>query len=180
MRAETKPPPAPAEAIVVTLDSTFIRSCGAGQRHLEVRIGNAETTTGRRQVFGAVAKAETDLGALIRRSLEAAGRTEGTVLTAFTDGCPGLRRILLDAGIEGLPILDWFHVAMRLQHLTQIAGGLSSHGPERAAAKVVIVEEVERLRWRLWNGKAKDAKVSIDPIRGVMHHFRSKPGSRRS
>jgi hypothetical protein len=167
-------------AIVVTLDSTFIRSCGAGQRHLEVRIGNAETTTGRRQVFGAVAKAGTDLGALIRRSLDAVGRTEGTALTAFTDGCPGLRRILLDAGVEGLPILDWFHVAMRLQHLTQIAGGLLSDGPERAAAKAVIVEEVERLRWRLWNGKAKDAKVSIDRIRAVMHHFRGEPGSRRS
>src|SRR3954466_15175608 len=32
-----KPPPTGAEAIVVTLDSTFIRSCGAGQRHLVLR-----------------------------------------------------------------------------------------------------------------------------------------------
>src|SRR4051794_17472485 len=175
-----KPPPTGAEAIVVTLDSTFIRSCGASQRHLEVRIGNVETASGRRQVFGAVAKTDTDLAGLIRRSLDAVGRTEGTALTAFTDGCPGLRRILLDAGVEGLPILDWFHVAMRLRHLTQIAGGLLSDGPERAAAKAVIVEEVERLRWRLWNGKAKDAKVSIGRIRAVMHHFRGKPGSRRS
>jgi hypothetical protein len=108
------------------------------------------------------------------------GRTEGTVLTAFTDGCPGLRRPLLDAGIEGLPTLDWFHIAMRLQHLTQIAEGLSSDGAERAAAKAVIVEEVERLRWRLWHGKAKDAKVSLERIRAVMHHFRGEPGSRRS
>src|SRR5215217_1452015 len=171
-----KPPPAGAEAIVVTLDSTFIRSCGASQRHLEVRIGNVETASERRQVFGAVAKAETDLGALIRRSLDAVGRTEGTTLTAFTDGCPGLRRILLDAGVDGLPILDWFHVAMRLRHLTQIAGGLSSEGPERAAAKAAVVEEVERLRWRLWNGRAKDAKVSIDRIRAVLHHFRECGG----
>ena len=44
----------------------------------------------------------------------------------------------------------------------------------------MIVEEVERLRWRLWNGKAKDAKVSIDRIRAVMHHFRGEPGRRRS
>jgi hypothetical protein len=56
--------------------------------------------------------------------------------------------------------------------------GLSSDGPERAAAKAVIVEEVERLRWRLWNGKAKDAKVSIERIRSVMHHFRGEPGHR--
>ena len=102
------------------------------------------------------------------------------MLTAFTDGCPGLRRILLEAGVDGLPILDWFHVAMRLQHLTQVAGGLSCDGPERAAAKAAIAEEVERLRWRLWNGKAKDAKLSLDRIRAVMHHFRGEPDSRRS
>ena len=180
MRAATEPPPTGAEAIVATLDSTFIRSCEARKRHLEVRIGNVETTTGRRQVFGAVARTETDLGALIRRGLDAVGRTEGTTLTAFTDGCPGLRRVLLDAGVDGLPILDWFHVAMRLRHLTQTADKLSSDGPGRAAAKAVIVEEVERLRWRLWNGKAKDAKRSIERIRAVMHRFRGEPGGRGS
>ena len=69
---------------------------------------------------------------------------------------------------------------MRLQHLTQVAGALLSDSPERAAAKAVIVEAVERLRWWLWNGKAKDAKLSLDRIRAVMHHFRGEPGSRRA
>ena len=50
----------------------------------------------------------------------------------------------------------------------------------RLAAKAVIVAEAEHLRWRLWNGKAKDAKVSIDRIHAVMHHFRGEPGGRRS
>jgi hypothetical protein len=88
-QAATKPPTTDAEAIVVTLDSTFIRSCEEGERHLEVRIGNVETATGGRQVFGAVAKIDTDPAALIRRGLDAMGCTEGTALTAFTDGCPG-------------------------------------------------------------------------------------------
>ena len=69
---------------------------------------------------------------------------------------------------------------MRLQHLTQTSDKLSSDDPGRAAAKAVIVEEVERLRWRLWNGKAKDAKISLDRIRAVMHHFRGEPGDRGS
>ena len=69
---------------------------------------------------------------------------------------------------------------MRLQHLTQIAGGLTSDGPARPAAKAAIVEEVERLRWRLWNGKAKDAKLSLDRIRAVMPHFRGERGGRSS
>jgi hypothetical protein len=104
-KAETRPRTG-ADAIVVTLDSTFIRSSEAGERHLEVRIGNVETATGRRQTFGAVAKVDTDLAALIRRSLDSVGCTDDTTLTAFTDGCPGLRRILFDTGVDGLPILD--------------------------------------------------------------------------
>jgi hypothetical protein len=59
-------------------------------------------------VFGAVAKADTDIKALIRRSLDAVGRSEETAVTAFTDGCSGLRRILAEAGVTEAPILDWF------------------------------------------------------------------------
>src|SRR4051812_31104559 len=83
------PPPTGAEAIVVTLDSTFIRSCEVGERQLEVRIGNVETASGRRQVFGAVAKTDTDLAGLIRRSLDAVGRTEGTALRRLPMAVPG-------------------------------------------------------------------------------------------
>ena len=151
-----------APAIMVSLDSTFIRSCADGERHLEVRVGNVETPSGGRQVFGTVVNADTDIEGLIRRNLDAVGRAKDTAVTAFTDGCPGLRSILADAGIAGPPILDWFHIAMRLQHLKQIAGGLSADDPERVAAKAVIVAEVERLHWRLWNGKAKNARTSID------------------
>jgi len=173
-------PEAAAAAIVVTLDSTFIRSRAGGERHLEVRVGNVETASGGRQVFGAVAKAGTDIRAVICRSLDAVGRTEDTAMTAFTDGCPGLRRILADAGVDEPPMLDWFHIAMRLQHLKQVADSLPADDPDRGAAKAVIVEEVEQLHWRIWNGKAKDAQISIDRIRAVMHHFRGEPDQRRS
>jgi hypothetical protein len=66
-----QPTAAAAAAITVSMDSTFIRSREEGERHLEVRVGNVETASGGRQVFGAVAKADTDLSALIRRSLRA-------------------------------------------------------------------------------------------------------------
>ena len=61
---------AAAAAITVSLDSTFIRSREEGERHLEVRVGNVETAGGGRQVFGAVAKAGTDITALIRRNFK--------------------------------------------------------------------------------------------------------------
>ena len=177
-RPVVRPTP-PAAAISISVDSTFIRSCEDGQRHLEVRVGNAETTAGGRQVFAAVARSDTDLVALIGRTLDAVGRTEATTLTGFTDGCPGLRSILAAVGVTKPPVLDWFHIAMRLQHLEQIAGGLSTDDLARQEAKAVIVAEVERLHWRLWNGKAKDAQISIERIRKVMHAFQCEPAGRR-
>jgi hypothetical protein len=173
-------PPTPAAAISLSVDSTFIRSCEAGERHLEVRVGNAETDAAGRQVFGAVAGSATDLVALIGRTLDSVGRTAATALTGFTDGCADLRLILSAAGVTEPAILDWFHVGMRLQHLAQTAGALSTDTPLRREAKAVIVAEVERLRWRLWNGKAKDAQLSIERIRKVMHPFQGETTERPS
>ena len=166
--------PATAAAITISLDSTFIRSREDGERHLEVRVGNVETVDGGRQVFGAVAKAETDITALIQRTLKTLGRTDTTEVTAFTDGCPGLRMVLTNASVTKLPVLDWFHIAMRLQHTKVAAANLSTNDPDRVKAKATIVAEVERLHWRIWNGKAKNAQRSIKRIRKVMHVFKGK------
>ena len=69
---------------------------------------------------------------------------------------------------------------MRLRHLEQTAGALSSDTVARRQAKAVIVTEVDRLHWRLWNGKAKDAQVSVKRIRKVMHAFQGEMAKRPS
>ena len=167
---------APASAITLSLDSTFIRSCHEGGRHLEIRVGNAEALEGgSRQVFGAVANAGTDIVALIRRTLDALGRTGDTALTAFTDGCSGLRAILAAAGITGPRIADWFHLSMRLQHAKQVAEALPVGDPNQQQAKAEIVTEVERLRWRAWNGKAKDARITLKRLRTLLPVLEREP-----
>jgi hypothetical protein len=176
-KAATEKSPA-AAAITISLDSTFIRSCEDGERHLEVRVGNVEAETGGRQVFGAVTRAETDITALIQRTLETVGRTDTAKVTAFTDGCPSLRTVLTNAGVTKPPILDWFHIAMRLQHTKLAAASLSTDSPDRLTAKATIVAEVERLHWRIWNGKAKNAQRSINRIRKVMHVFKGESSQR--
>ena len=69
---------------------------------------------------------------------------------------------------------------MRLQHLKQIVSALPADHPVQTKAKAVIVAEVERLHWRIWNCKAKDANTSIDRIRAVIHHFQGEPDGRTS
>ena len=72
---------------------------------------------------------------MIRRSLKEVGQTTDTELTAFTDGCPGLRSILVKTGITKPPGLDWFHIAMRLQHAEKTAGNLPADTAERENAR---------------------------------------------
>jgi hypothetical protein len=71
---------------------------------LEVRVSNVAALDGGGQVFGAVARVETDVTALIQRTLETVGRTDTSEVTAFTDGCPGLRAVLANAGKTKPPI----------------------------------------------------------------------------
>ena len=167
----------PASAISLSLDSTFIRSCHEGERHLEVRVGNAEVPEGGgRRVFGAVANAAgADIAALIRRTLDTLGRTGDTALTAFTDGCSGLRAILAAAGVTVPPIADWFHLSMRLQHAKQVAEALPADGPDRQQAKAEVIAEVERLRWRTWHGKAKDARITLKRLRTFLPALEREP-----
>ena len=182
--AATNPATA-ASSITLTLEPTFIRSCEDGQRHLEVRLGNVEKSDGGRQVFAAVTKTDTSVEALIQRGLKEVGQTTDTELTAFTDGCSGLRSILVNAGVTEPPGLDWFHIAMRLQHAEKTASTLPADTPERENARAMILAEVDRLHWRIWNGKAKDAQITLERIRQVMPVFQGDgdrkrdPSSRR-
>ena len=63
---------------------------------------------------------------------------------------------------------------MRLQHAKQAANGLSSDTTGRIQAKAAIVAEVERLHWRIWNGKARNARRTLERVRTVMHVFRGE------
>ena len=83
-----------------------------------------------------------DLVALIGRTLDSVGRTAATVVTGFTDGCAGLRLILAAAGVAEPAILDWFHIAMRLQHFEQTAGAAGGEGGDRDGGRPATLASV--------------------------------------
>ncbi len=57
---------------------------------------------------------------------------------------------------------------MRLQHTKQAAESLPAEEPDQQQAKAAIVEQVERLRWRTWNGKTEKARLTLKRIRTLM------------
>jgi hypothetical protein len=68
---------------------------------------------------------------------------------------------------------------MRLQHAEKTASNLPIDTPEREHARAVIVGEVDRLHWRIWNGRAKDAQITLERIRAVMPVFQGEQSGRK-
>jgi hypothetical protein len=48
----------------------------------------------------------------------------------------------------------------------------------RMQAKAVIVREVERPHWRIWNSNARNARRILDRVRKVMHVFQGERSHR--
>ncbi len=168
------------------LDTTFVRSNSpdAG-RGWEILIGAAEAETGARCCLGAPIGQRAASLKLIEDALGVVGRTPATRLTAFTDGAPILRGLAARVGIRDGPILDWFHIAMRIRHLEVSAAALPTRMPSQVAAKAVICDGVERLRWKLWHGHrdaiapcVKQITEGLGSYRREPHHARRPAASR--
>lgn len=56
-----------------------------------------------------------------------------------------------------------------------MAEGLPAEDPDQQQAKAEIVTEVEHLRWRAWNGKAKDAGLTLKRLRTLLPALEREP-----
>ena len=53
----------------------------------------------------------------IRHGLEALGVDKETQITVLSDGDTGLRTVQFEVAPKAEHVLDWFHIAMRFEHL---------------------------------------------------------------
>src|SRR5450755_957193 len=68
-------------------------------------------------------------------------------LTVITDGANSLQSIYRHLPFPTHPILDWFHISMRVRYLEQIAGGLMARSDTERATKRLLIGYLDKLRW---------------------------------
>jgi hypothetical protein len=56
-------------------------------------------------------------------------------------------------------VLDWFHVGMRFENLKQVAKGID--GLTNGALRNHALSEIERAKWRFWNGYAERGIIAL-------------------
>lgn len=160
-----------AEELVMGLDTAHVRSANRRQcRHHQVLVGHVERGS-IRHAFACI-QDETAPTA-IRAHLDVMGYQPETALTAFTDGAEGLRSLPQKAAGKPIaPLLDHFHIAMRLQHLTQTTRGFQTETYNHERFKAKVARQTERLRWRLWHGRPKGVRKAINYLKHSFANFR--------
>jgi hypothetical protein len=92
----------------------------------------------------------------------------------LSDGDAGLRAIQRAASPEAEPVLDWFHIAMRWQHVHQLAIG-AIHQGQTAEARTWLLDRIDRAKWALWNGQLSKTLGHLSDLRVWTWNARADP-----
>jgi transposase-like protein len=104
---------------VLGLDGAYVRSRHRRpEKNFEVIVGKVLGEGGAATRF-AFPTNHLNGATMIRRALRRQRAGEQTRLTVFSDGEEGLRELQRKVVPDATHILDWFHVAMRFEHLLE-------------------------------------------------------------
>ena len=151
---------------VVMLDGAYIRAVPGYQvRNFEAICGKVEHDGHPTRRFALVRSVAEQPHALLRAALQDQGWREGDAGIVISDGDPALPALVRSAtGGPVEPILDWFHLSMRVHHVEQVMRGLCAIEPPPLAPLDLAQIDVERLRHLLWNGRHDKACEALGRI----------------
>jgi hypothetical protein len=150
-------PPADAETIALSIDSGHLRAVRSYQvRTFEVFVAQASNADGEQIVFSSVPAEADRQTQQLRGVLHRLGATPCTELTILSDGADGLRSLGEAASLgPTFHVLDWFHLAMRIQHVAQAVKGWPSNRNDDRQEGGRFADAVEHVRWRQWHGQVQ-------------------------
>ena len=148
-----------AKTIALSIDGGHVRAARQYQgRSFEVLLAQVGNDEGKQVVFSSVPAEAHSQTRQLRGMLHGLGATPITPVTILSDGADGPRS-LGEAASPGPThhVLDWFHLAMRVQHAAQAAKSWPDATDSDRQAGARLAETIERIRWRLWHGQVRRA-----------------------
>jgi hypothetical protein len=158
---------------VVSIDTAHVRSADPKSgRNFELVVarcgrGGRDEAGGRYFVTAAA-----DQNALRDRTLHALAqegyRGFGDV-AVISDGAEILKRLPRAMPKPTTHIIDWFHIAMKIQPMQQIADHMARSQPDEPETTPPLARRVRAVKWRLWHGRVnraiRDLQELLDELR---------------
>jgi hypothetical protein len=159
--AAGRPGPLGQDPIIVGLDGGYVRNWHDKKRNFEVMVGKSLAPGRDDRYFGLVRSQDEQPGRRLGAVLQTQDLPGSPAVTLLTDGGDSVRALAGEIAPGAVPILDWFHIAMRLTGLGQYTKGLAHHNPVEATA---LENRLDRIKWRLWHGDAEEALTRAEQL----------------
>jgi hypothetical protein len=172
--------PRPDGPLTVGLDGGYVHSCDKTSRQdgwFEVIAGKRMTAAGAAKCFACVHRYDTKPKRRVFEVLKSQGMEMNQQITFLSDGGDTVRQLQLYLNPQAEQLLDWFHVAMRVTVMTQMAKGLEG---KDLAIQPAVLKELERSKWYLWHGNVYEACISIDDLELLVDNDDDLTAKRRS
>jgi len=170
VRAKTPRAVTPSETMTVSIDAGHVRAvCGHQGRTFEVMAAQVSNDDGNPVLFSGVPGNADQQRTQLNVVLTGLGMTADTEVTILIDGADSPRS-LGEAASTGTVyhVLDWFHLAMRIQNAAQCAGGWPANTVNDSRDRGRFTNAVEHIRWRLWHGETRRALRLIQNTLGAL------------
>jgi hypothetical protein len=163
---EIEASPEPVPPITVGLDGGYIR--GRERRPgatgcFEVIAGKSIPEEGAAKVFAGVSRIDTKPKRRLNEVLRSQGVLPRQHVTFLSDGGDTVRELPAYLHPNAEHILDWFHIAMRIEQLSQTARGFCGTY-EGLMTKDKLLRELERVKWFLWHGNMFRADETLTDL----------------
>jgi hypothetical protein len=160
--------PIPGPPVTVGIDGGYVRSWVDRPANFEVIVGKSVVEReedgregGPTRRFGFVVGHDAKPRRRLHEVLREQGVGMNREVTFMSDGGKGVRDLQWDMRPHAEHVLDYFHIAMRLTVMQQIARGLP---PAHDETKARIVARLERVRRFLWHGNGRRALEIISDV----------------
>jgi hypothetical protein len=172
--------PCPDGPLTVGLDGGYVHACDKTSRKdgwFEVIAGKSITTEGTAKCFAFVHRYDTKPKRRVFEVLKSQSMQMNQQVTFLSNGGDTVRQLQLYLNPQAEHLLDWFHVAMRVTVMTQMAKGLEG---KDVTIQSGVLKELERSKWYLWHGNVYEACISIDNLELLLDNDDELTAKRRS
>jgi hypothetical protein len=154
--------------LVVSIDTAHVRGADPkAARNFEVvvaRCGRGGRGSQPGHYFVTATTSQREVRVRTLRALQAEGYSGQGEITILSDGAEIMKRLPKALPKPITHIIDWFHIAMKIQPMQQIADHVVSCRQTRPGMLAMIDEEIKALKWKLWHGQGDRAISALDRI----------------
>jgi len=168
----------PEREFVVSIDTAHVR-CSRSEKARTFKIAVARCGRGRRgsppgHYFATADTSKREIRSRALQALQHEGYVGRGEVTVISDGAEIMKRLPKALPKPTAHIIDWFHIAMKIQPMQQIADHIVRCRDEWTNETVILDEEIRALKWKLWHGQVDRAMQQLEELIADMAMLREQ------